>query len=82
MAKLFANSGDPDQTPHPVASDQGLHCLPITLLWVSRLQWVNDCSKAVLCLYMYISYCNCAIVAFSSFCARGRLSFMIFVSPG
>ena len=32
MAKLFANSGDPDQMPHPVASDLGLQCLPITLL--------------------------------------------------
>ena len=41
MAKLFANSGDPDQTPRPAASDLGLHCLPITLLRVSRLQWVN-----------------------------------------
>ena len=41
MAKLFANSGDPDQMPHSVASDLGLHCLLITLLWVSRLQWVN-----------------------------------------
>ena len=37
MAKLFANSGDPDQTPRSVASDLGLHCLPITLLRVSRL---------------------------------------------
>ena len=37
MAKLFANSEDPDQTPH----DMGLHCLPITLLDVSRLKWVN-----------------------------------------
>ena len=37
MAKLFANSGDPDQT-HSGASDLGLHCLPITLLEVSRLQ--------------------------------------------
>ena len=26
MAKLFANSGDPDQTPRSVASDLGLHC--------------------------------------------------------
>ena len=41
MAKLFANSEDPDQTPHSAASDLGLHCLPITLLGVSRLQWVN-----------------------------------------
>ena len=32
MAEVFANSEDPDQTPHSVASDLGLHCLPITLL--------------------------------------------------
>ena len=42
MAELFANSGDPDQMPCSAASDQGLHCLPITLLRVSRLQWVNS----------------------------------------
>ena len=42
MAKLFANSGDPDQMPHSAAaSNLGLHCLPITLLQVSRLQWVK-----------------------------------------
>ena len=41
MAKLFANSGDPDQTPRSTASDLGLHCLPVTLLRVSRLQWVK-----------------------------------------
>ena len=41
MAKVFANSGDPDQTLHSVVSDLGLHCLPITLLGVSRLQWVK-----------------------------------------
>ena len=41
MAKLFANSGDPDQTPRSAASDLGLDCLPITLLRVSRLQWIN-----------------------------------------
>ena len=45
MAKLFANSGDPDQTPHSAASDLGLHCLLITLLRVSRLQWVYSCIK-------------------------------------
>ena len=32
MAKLFANSGDPDETPHSAASDLGLHCFQITLL--------------------------------------------------
>ena len=27
---------DPDQMPHYVASDLGLHCLPMTLLRVSQ----------------------------------------------
>ena len=33
---LLANNVDPDQTPHYVASVQGLHCLPMTFLRVSR----------------------------------------------
>ena len=41
MAELFANSGDLDQMPRSVASDIGLHCLLITLLLISRLQWVK-----------------------------------------
>ena len=41
MAKIFANSGDPDQMLRSAASDLGLHCLPSTLLRVSQLQWVN-----------------------------------------
>ena len=41
MVALFANIGDPVQTPQSAASDLGLHCLPDTLLGVSRLQWVN-----------------------------------------
>ena len=45
MAKLFANSGDPDQTPHSVAADLGLHCLPSTFLQVSILQWVKIFQK-------------------------------------
>ena len=43
-AKLFANSGDPDQTPQNAASDLGLHCLPISRLGVSRLQRVKKAS--------------------------------------
>ena len=27
------------------ASDLGLHCLPITRLWVTSLQWVNLINK-------------------------------------
>ena len=33
---LLANNVDPDQMPHYVASDLGLHCLPMTLLRVFR----------------------------------------------
>ena len=29
---LLANNLDPDQMPHYVVSDLGLHCLPMTLL--------------------------------------------------
>ena len=32
----LANKEDPDQGPHFVASDLGLHCLPMTLLRVSK----------------------------------------------
>ena len=46
MVELFANSGDPDQMLQKAASDLGLHCLPVTLLGVSSLQWVN-CSLIV-----------------------------------
>ena len=42
MVGLLANSGDPDQTTHSTASDLGRHCLPITLLRVSRLQRVKE----------------------------------------
>ena len=28
----LSNDEDPDQTSHDVASDQGLYCLPVTLL--------------------------------------------------
>ena len=41
MIEPFGNSGDHDRTLRSVAFDLDLHCLPITLLEVSRLQWVN-----------------------------------------
>ena len=50
MAKLhvFANSGDPGQMLHSTMSDVGLHCLPATLLGVSRLKRFNVASNHVL----------------------------------
>ena len=51
MVEVFANSEDPEQTPCSAASDLGLHCLPITLLRVSRLQWVNgNVEKSTNCI--------------------------------
>ena len=50
-AKLFANSGDPDQTPHFAESDLDLSCLPVTLLGISRLKWV----KSVLILFLFLN---------------------------
>ena len=29
---MLTNNEDPDQMPHYVASDLGLHCLPLSLL--------------------------------------------------
>ena len=61
MVELFAKSGDPDQMPQnldSVASDLGLHCLPITLLGVSRLQWVK-CKEDFVCnLILWWRHCN------------------------
>ena len=54
MVELFANSEDPYLTLHSAASDLGLHCLPITLLGVSRLQWVNCESES----YVHFFFCN------------------------
>ena len=41
MVKSFANSENHDQMTHSMAFELGLHCLPITLLGVSRLKWVK-----------------------------------------
>ena len=49
MFELFANSEDPDQTPRSAASDLGLHCLPITILGISRQQRVNNVQAGVTC---------------------------------
>ena len=41
ITDFYVNSVDPDQMPHSVASDLGLHCLPMSLLWDTRLKWVK-----------------------------------------
>ena len=38
---MQANSGDPDQTPHSVVSDLGLHYLPMSHKKDARHIWVK-----------------------------------------
>ena len=58
-AKLFANSGDPDQTPLSVASDLGLHCLPNTLFGVSGLKLVMTLITILVLRYIeHVMYLN------------------------
>ena len=41
---MKASSGDPDQTPHSVASDLGLHYLPMSHKKDTRHIWVKKCN--------------------------------------
>ena len=56
--EMFANSGDTDQMPYSATSDLGLHCLPVTLLRVSQLQWVteNITLSPELCRFIYMYF--------------------------
>ena len=47
MAEVFVNSGAPDQRSHSAVSDLGLPCLPIILLGVFGLQWVNGTGNTI-----------------------------------
>ena len=38
---FHAISVDPDQTPRSAASDLGLHCLQMSLMWDARHKYVN-----------------------------------------
>ena len=40
-SELNANRADHGQTPRSAASDLGLHCLSMSLLWDARHKWVN-----------------------------------------
>ena len=40
---VLTNNEDPDQMPHFVASDLGLHCLPMSQKWDARLICVLRC---------------------------------------
>ena len=47
------NSIDPDQMPDSAASDLGLHCLPMSLLWDARHKWIK---VAYILSYLWIRF--------------------------
>ena len=62
---LLANSLYPDRTPHCIASDLDLHCLPMTLLRVSRYEWVKMhgfCTSMQIILNRFFSYITYKLV--------------------
>ena len=42
---MQANSRDPDQKGHSVASGLGMHCLPTSYKMDARLIWVKNISR-------------------------------------
>ena len=88
MAKLFANCGDPDQTLCSAVSGLGLHCLPITLLGICRLQWVKImmllgmliiCMHKLQCLFLFPAFRGggwilMTLTSFSSSALVGNIS--------
>ena len=56
MPRINRNGVDPDQTPRSAASDQGLHCLSLSLLWDTRHKWINP--KIVLDELAYNASCS------------------------
>ena len=50
---MFANSGEPDQTPQNAASDLGLHCLPLSDKKDSRHIWVKY--YVIMCALHFLS---------------------------
>ena len=48
--------------PYSAASDLGLHCLPMSLLWDTRLKWVNARKTTVTGInhsvfFLFVSFC-------------------------
>ena len=41
ISELNANIVDTGQRSHSAASDLGLHCLPMSILWDAKLKWVK-----------------------------------------
>ena len=56
---LYENSGDPERTPRSLASDLGLHCLPMSHRKDARLIWVKHLPKSQIstqkqCLFQHL----------------------------
>ena len=63
--KPNANSVDHNQKPHSVASDLGLLCLLISLLWDTRHKWVK---RSSVFLFVICMPCDCGGVLWCHVC--------------
>ena len=83
MSVFDANSVDPDQTPHYAASDLGLRCLLMSLLWDARhtCNWViHMCNRNIYFitktyLYNFVPYSKTGVYRgidnfFPYFCSK------------
>ena len=59
------NSVEPYQKPQTAATDMGIQCLPMLLLWDARHKWVNVNNNKLLHLKLTYQY---RLKATSSFC--------------
>ena len=71
---MYENSGEPDQTPRLVASDLGLHYLPMSHKKDDRLKWVNGrvfvCASCCprCCQELVFDICHCRVSCPIVFC--------------
>ena len=54
------NSVALNQTRRSAASDLGLHCLQMSLLWDARHKWINQCNL-ILFLFLFCFYFTCVL---------------------
>ena len=52
---MLANSVDPDQTPHTVVPNLGLHCSPRSQKWDARLITKFNDLRKIICLRKIVS---------------------------
>ena len=59
---MNANNVDPDQILHSAAFDLGLHCVPVTLLEISKVNWTKSSLTWKESLVVVLDYCQTTLL--------------------